>query len=166
MQALLIAFSFGSFSAIQLATSNLHGPMLVNVFGGIGSLLAMTLLLQFWQPAEVWRFPGERLAAMPSDERPLTARQVTYAWVPWMLLTVIIFAWGWPSWKARLDAISAIRIETPRLHERVYRSAPAVAVPAGADCAAVAEPALFNFNCMLCPSVDDPGRLGLMFDSW
>ncbi len=123
----------GSFAAIQLATSNLHGPALVNVFGGIGSLLAMTLLLRFWQPAEVWRFSGESPVAMLSDELPLRAGQIAYAWVPWILLTVIVFAWGWPSWKTRLDATSAIRVETPRLHERVYRNAPAVAVPAGAD---------------------------------
>ena len=61
----------GSFAAIQLAASNLHGPTLVNVFGGIGSLLAMTLLLRFWQPAEVWRFPGENPAARTPGELPL-----------------------------------------------------------------------------------------------
>jgi lactate permease len=136
----------GSFAAIQLAMSNLHGPTLVTVVGGIGSLLAVTILLRFWRPAEVWRFPGESPAAVTSGERPLTAWQVVYAWVPWMLLTMMILAWGWPSWKTRLDAISTISLETPALHERVYRTAPAVEVLPGADRAARAEPAKFNFN--------------------
>ena len=137
----------GSFAAIQLAMSNLHGPTLVNVFGGIASLLALTLLLRFWQPAEVWRFSGESPAARTPDNVPLGARQIAYAWVPWMLLTVIIFAWGWPSWKKRLDEISTITLEaTIVCTRRVYRNAPAVAVPPGADRAARAEPAIFNFN--------------------
>ena len=37
-------------------------------------------------------------------------------------------------------------METPRLHERVFRNAPAVKVPPGADRAAKAEPALLKFN--------------------
>ena len=50
----------GSFATIQFFTSNFHGPALVNVFGGVGSLLALTVFLQFWQPKEIWRFPEER----------------------------------------------------------------------------------------------------------
>ena len=67
--------------------------------GGIGSLVATTLLLRFWQPAEVWRFPGENPAARTPDELPLGTRQIVYAWMPWVFLSAMIFAWGWPSWK-------------------------------------------------------------------
>ncbi len=49
----------GSFAGIQFLTSNFHGPTLVDVFGGIGSLVILTLFLQFWQPKEIWRFPDE-----------------------------------------------------------------------------------------------------------
>ena len=60
----------GSFAAIQFCMSNFHGPTLVNVLGGIGSLLALTVFLQFWQPKEIWRFPEER-----ETERALKARR-------------------------------------------------------------------------------------------
>ena len=47
----------GSFAAIQFCMSNFHGPTLVDVFGGIGSLVVLTIFLRFWQPKEIWRFP-------------------------------------------------------------------------------------------------------------
>ena len=50
----------GSFATIQFCTSNFHGPALVDVFGGVGSLVTLAVFLQFWQPKEVWRFPGEK----------------------------------------------------------------------------------------------------------
>ena len=49
----------GSFAAVQFGMSNWHGPTLVNVVGGIASLLATAIFLQFWQPKEIWRFPEE-----------------------------------------------------------------------------------------------------------
>ncbi|MGL4464638.1 MAG: L-lactate permease, partial [Planctomycetia bacterium] len=40
----------GSFSALQFLTSNYHGPTLVDVVGGVGSLVATAVFLRFWQP--------------------------------------------------------------------------------------------------------------------
>ena len=50
----------GSFAAIQFLTSNFHGPTLVDVLGGVGSLVILTVFLRFWQPKEIWRFPDEQ----------------------------------------------------------------------------------------------------------
>ena len=49
----------GSFAAIQFVFANFHGPTLVGVLGGVGSLVVLTVFLQFWQPKEIWRFPDE-----------------------------------------------------------------------------------------------------------
>ncbi len=48
-----------SFGGIQFVLSNFHGPTLVDVVGGLGSLACLTLFLKVWQPKEVWRFPDE-----------------------------------------------------------------------------------------------------------
>ena len=90
----------GSFSLMQYLVSNFHGPTLVDVIGGLGSLVCLAVFLRFWQPKEIWRFPDEReTSAAEPDEPPLTVGQVTYAWMPWVLLSAVIFLWGWPDFK-------------------------------------------------------------------
>ncbi len=96
----------GSFAAIQFATANFHGPSLVDVTGGVGSMIALAVFLQFWQPKEVCRFDGpgaeEPPADAPIEDGPsLTARQVAYAWTPWVVLSLMIFCWGLPARRRR-----------------------------------------------------------------
>jgi lactate permease len=129
----------GSFAAIQFVTSNFHGPALVDVLGGVGSLVILALFLQFWQPREIWRFADGDPQPDPADLPRLTAWQVTYAWVPWALLSLMVFLWGWPSCKNALNGgtdkapnflhgISMIPVEVPYLHNVVRRTHPVVSV--------------------------------------
>ena len=132
----------GVFAAIQFVVSNYLGPAMVNVFGGIGALVAMTLLLRFWQPKEVWRFADHDQQKIMSDQPLPSRRQIVYAWMPWVLLSVMIFLWGLPSWKTMLEGgspeqpnalqgITKVRMPVPALDGRVYRTAPVVEVPKG-----------------------------------
>jgi lactate permease len=61
------------------------------------------------------------------------------AWMPWALLTVLVFAWGTPQVKGALNALSAPSLRIPGLHEQVFRVAPVVSAPK-------AESAVFLFN--------------------
>jgi lactate permease len=150
----------GSFAAIQFLTSNFHGPTLVDVVGGLGSLVSLALFLRVWQPKEVWRFEDE-----PQLERgdasgatqQLTTRGVMFAWVPWALLSIMVFLWGTPAVREVLDGgpperpnalagISKFSWEVPGIHNRVYRTAPVVPVPSGSDRAGQPEDARFKFN--------------------
>jgi len=123
----------GSFASIQFLVSNFHGPTLVDVLGGVGSLVALAVFLRFWQPKELWRFPDEKPSPAAADDPPPTARQVAYAWTPWLLLSAMVFVWGLPAWRDVLDgttaekpgilhAITCPSVEVPRLHGVVYRS--------------------------------------------
>jgi len=123
----------GSFASIQFLVSNLHGPTLVDVLGGVGSLVALTVFLRFWQPKEVWRFPDEQVRPAATDTAPLGARQVAFAWFPWLVLSLMVFVWGIPAWKTVLGGgtaekpnvlrgISSLSFEVPQLHNIVYRS--------------------------------------------
>src|SRR5262249_57110339 len=49
----------GSFALVQFLVANYHGPWLVDVAGGLISLVRLALVLRVWQPREVWRFAGE-----------------------------------------------------------------------------------------------------------
>ena len=47
----------GTFAIVQFAWSNMIGPELVDIAGGLASIAALALFARVWQPAEVWEFP-------------------------------------------------------------------------------------------------------------
>jgi lactate permease len=173
----------GSFAGIQFVLSNFHGPTLVGVLGGVGSLVILIVFLQFWQPKEIWRFPDERnnnarepavlsivqnmdqngnnVAGDLTPENPLLTplkpRQIAYAWMPWVLLSVMVFLWGWPAWKTTLDGgladrrnslqgISKLSFNVAGLHNLIFRTSPVVSTPNGSDRAVNPEPAIYDLN--------------------
>jgi lactate permease len=163
----------GSFASIQFLVSNFHGPTLVDVFGGVGSLVILTVFLHFWQPKETWRFPDEKDVSIdgacehaPCGKEPsidnsslplLKPRQVANAWTPWLLLSVMVFLWGWPAWKTALDGgtadnpnalqgIGKLSLPVAGLHNLIYRAAPIAIVSPGSHRATVPEPAEYDFN--------------------
>ncbi|HKD37343.1 MAG TPA: L-lactate permease, partial [Pirellulales bacterium] len=106
----------GSFAGVQFAVSQFSGPMLVDVAGGLVSLVAMVLFLRIWKPRSNWRFPGEPTVApdpvaehdrsagthaslnppvsSPRGSLSYSRREVVRAWVPWALLSICVFLWG------------------------------------------------------------------------
>src|SRR3984957_12640708 len=65
-----------SFAIIQAATSNFLGPALPDVLAGIGSIVCLLLLLKWWRPNTIWRFPEETTAAQPSTPQPIPVHPV------------------------------------------------------------------------------------------
>jgi len=121
-----------SFAIPQFLISNFHGPWLVDVAASVISLGTVVVFLRFWQPR----------ATMLSDTQAETVHaraDVVRAWVPWLILSVIVFLWGLPQMKTWLDAISVVRISVPGLHNLISRVPPVVAAPRP-------EPAIFVLN--------------------
>jgi len=104
-----IVVSGGSFAGLQFYFSNFVGPTLVDIAGGLGSLIALALMLRVWKPREIWRFEGEGessgMAAKPAAalERRFSRRQIASAWMPWVILSAFVFLWGVPAWKTVLS---------------------------------------------------------------
>jgi lactate permease len=65
--------------------------------------------------------------------------EVLRAWTPWVILSVLVFAWGLPQTKAWLDGVSVLRLPVPALHNLVQRVPPVVATP-------TPEAAVFTLN--------------------
>ncbi|MBL9123727.1 MAG: lactate permease LctP family transporter [Planctomycetaceae bacterium] len=147
----------GSFAGIQFLTANFHGPTLVDVAGGLGSLVALALFLRFWQPKEIWSFPDEPAERHLTQPPELSRQRVIRAWIPWAILSLAVFLWGWPAFKVALEGgpkqqpnglgpYTKPVFAVPQLDGRVYRTSPVAEVPAGADRAAKPEEAVFKFN--------------------
>src|SRR5262245_54185720 len=130
----------GSFALVQFLTANLHGPWLVDVAGGVVSMVCLALFLRVWKPKETWHFPDEP----PAVTRPAyTSGQIVSAWVPWGLLTLAVFVWGLPQAKVVLGAptgadriafgdseasvdvqVHRLMLKVPGLHRTVVRTEP------------------------------------------
>lgn len=115
----------GSFAAVQFTVSNYHGPWLVDVVAGAVALISLAILLRFWQPTYTWRYDHD--ADAKKVARP-KSRALINAWMPWMLLTIFVFAWGLPSIKSVLNNVT-LRWDVQGLHESIIRTAPVVPVP-------------------------------------
>jgi lactate permease len=107
-----------SFAVPQFLVSNFHGPWLVDIISALCSMGAVVLLLKVWQPKD-GRLP---IANGQPDSSPGTAGlptisvqqseirnpqseipSVRRAWVPWILLSLLVFLWGTPQFKNLLD---------------------------------------------------------------
>jgi lactate permease len=145
-----------SFAIPQFLVSNFHGPWVVDIIAAASSLVCTVGLLRFWQPGTTWRFLHERgtetgaipavaagrsigaAAAQIPAKRP-TAREAWLAWMPWILLSVFVFAWGLPQVKGWLNGIHNPTWQVPWLHNLVLRAPPVVSKPH-------AEGAVFSLN--------------------
>ena len=134
-----------SFAVPQFLVSNFHGPWLVDIVASVVSMASLAAFLGRWQPARAW-VPRE---ATPSSEGVvpvptvpgLTGQPVSKAraYLPWVVLSVLVFLWGLPQVKNALNAISAPKIPVGGLDKLVFRVPPVVATSAS-------EGAVFNLN--------------------
>jgi lactate permease len=116
-----------AFAVPQFLVSNYHGPWLVDVVSAVVSMGALALFLQMWQPRDNWVAPGYSNGPVTVAPEAYSRRQVLQAWVPWVILSVLVFLWGLPQVKAALDGVSILRIPVPELHNLVQRVPPVVA---------------------------------------
>jgi lactate permease len=146
-----------AFAIPQFLVSNFHGPWLVDIVASLCSIGALVLLLKFWQPKDHWT-PAERPSSQepqpPIGEQGFTtqpvqpkpsSKLVRQAWVPWILLSVLVFLWGVPAMKKAFDNLSAPSFPIAGLHNTVLRDYPVVPVPTS-DKPTKPEEAVFKLN--------------------
>jgi lactate permease len=124
--AVLVAGAF--FAIPQFLMSNFHGPWLVDVVAAVVSMLALIVFLLQWQPKRIMGFEheGERQArGVHGHSRALVAR----AWIPWLILSVVVFTWGTQTFKTKIDKFAAPKFPVAGLHQMVQRVPPVVRKP-------------------------------------
>ena len=144
-----------SFSVPQFLVSNFHGPWLVDIVASVVSMTSLAGFLRVWRPARAWAGAGtagpvvaDALASdpvlprvTPSTEEGLTMHRTgrAMAYLPWVVLSVLVFVWGLPQIKALLNGISAPKLAIGGLDKSVFRVPPVVAT-------AAPEAAVFTLN--------------------
>lgn len=134
--AVLVAGIF--FAIPQFLMSNFHGPWLVDVVAAVISMAALILFLMKWQPKRIWGFEHEGVREARGTHGHSRA-QVVRAWVPWLVLSVLVFLWGLPTVKIALDKVSAPKFPVVGLHQMIQRVPPVVRKP-------TAEGAIYSLN--------------------
>ena len=127
-----------AFAIPQFLVSNFHGPWLVDIVAAMCSIAATVLLLRVWRPQAQWELPASDHPATqpapassnPTPREPVfDATKLRAAWLPWLLLSLLVFLWGLPRVKTCLDNISAPPFQVPGLHNVVVRTPPVVPPP-------------------------------------
>jgi len=104
-----------SFAVLQWFTSNFLGPALPDVIAGIGSIVCLIVLLKFWKPKTIWHFKDEVPPSLNTDIH-YSSGQIIRAWSPFILLTVLVIAWGIPSVKDALNSVGLVQFEISGVH--------------------------------------------------
>jgi lactate permease len=139
-------------AGIQFFWSNYIDGSLVDIVGGVATLVALVFFLRIWMRGPVSSLTphttlpygrgsvgGSGSAGTPS----LTAGQVFRGWLPFALLAGSVALWGIPVIAHALDSVSW-RPPVPGLHLQVVRTPPVVAK-------AFAEPAIFDICWLSTP---------------
>src|ERR1700736_4857251 len=115
-----------SFALTQFFWSNHVDSNLVDIMGGVVSIIAVVAFLRFWKPKKIWRFdydeettpspaPAEEITDQFGGEwaaekfdgyvkvRPYTAGQALKAWMPFAVLSLFVLLWGLPSIKLAMN---------------------------------------------------------------
>src|SRR6266536_2257832 len=101
-----------SFSLTQYLWSNHVDSNLVDIAGGVISLVVTVIFLRFWQPKRIWRLEHERAAAAQKH----TPGQIAKAWLPFAILSITVLAWGLPAIKGAINRATTPVWNVPWLH--------------------------------------------------
>ena len=128
----------GTFGTLQFLMSNFHGPWLVDIVSAAVAMVAVVVLMRFWQPREISVNPAS--AASPATGTTATG-PAWKAWLPWIFLTGFVFIWGLPQVKKALNSVFAPDIPVPTLHLAVEKMPPVAPKP-------TPEKAIFTVNLL------------------
>ncbi len=113
-----------SFAGVQFAVSNFVSPYLTDILSSLAAFLGLIILLRWWRPG------GIETAA-----RTFGTREVSAAWLPYILLIVTILLWSLPAVKVLLERATVV-VPWPAVPKLIYRMR--LLAEAGTACAVAA----------------------------
>ena len=136
-----------SFAIPQFLISNFVNPWIVDIGASIVSMACLAGFLQIWRPKKLWTSPAlrgrdESAATMPPPpkaKKQASREEIIWAWVPWVILSVVVAIWGTGWFKALVNPIFTWNYPVGGLHNLVQKVPPVVAKPA-------TEAAVFSFT--------------------
>lgn len=134
--AILVASITFAFAQLVMAHT---GPTLVAIVAAASTMLVLVVFLRFWKPKRVLNANGDDITGQARQRHRHSAGKLFRGWMPWLVLSVVVFVWGLPQFSHWMGAYSTASFQVPGLHNVIQRTPPAVARP-------TQEAAVFTFN--------------------
>jgi lactate permease len=128
-----------TFAVTQYLMAAYSGPSLIAVVAATATIAVLVVLLRFWQPRRTLNVDLEDITGRERRQHGHSAATIFKAWLPWLILSLLVFFWGFPRISAWMDARSTIKIVVSGLNNIVQRVPPVVPAP-------TFETAIFNLN--------------------
>jgi len=117
--------------------SNYSNPYIVDVVAGAAALAGLVLFLRVWQPKVILTDPSLRIPDdSHSDVKPPeqlkvapTSREMFNAWVPWLILCVVVAFWASDSLKNLVNPLFSPNIAVPGVDKMIIQMPPAFTKP-------------------------------------
>ena len=135
--AILVAAA--TFSLAQYFMAANFGPSLVAIVAAASTIVVLITFLHFWKPKRVLNAQGEDITSQARQKFDHSTAHTFKAWLPWLVLSVVVFAWGLPQISKPMDKATTISVPVEGLHLSVSRIPPVVAKP-------TAEAAVYKLN--------------------
>ena len=135
--AILVASA--TFAFAQLVMAIFFGPTLVAIVASTSTIVALVVFLRFWKPKRTLNALGEDISGQHRQRFDHSTGKIFHAWMPWLILSVVVFAWGIPNLSKFFDAFTTLKFNIAGLHNVIQRVPPVVAKPTN-------EPAVFTLN--------------------
>lgn len=135
-----------SFAIPQYLISNFINPWIVDIGASVISMACLVGFLRIWRPKEIWTSPKLRQADDSVSSAPVPplvdaprGRSLLLAWLPWVILCIVLTLWGSDWYKTTVNQVFAPAVPIDGLHNLIERAPPVVAAPAP-------EAAMFRFT--------------------
>ncbi len=128
-----------TFAIAQYLMATGSGPWLVAIVAAASTIVVLIVFLRFWQPRRILDVDLHDVTDQARRHHGHSSSAIFNAWLPWLVLSVVVFLWGLPRISAWMDAHSTVKFPVIGLNNAIQRVPPVVA-------AATKEAAIFNFN--------------------
>ncbi|MGH9573706.1 MAG: L-lactate permease [Candidatus Acidiferrales bacterium] len=104
-----------TFAGTQFAISNYAGPFTADILAAGLSMIVLLAFLRVWKPQIENLGDGQRPSRPFETGKKLSAAQAFAAWMPWILLAVVVVLWS----LLNVPAYGQLGIHIPHLHNAV-----------------------------------------------
>jgi lactate permease len=135
--AILVASA--TYTSAVLLMGVFVGPALVDIVAATSTIVVLIVFFCFWKPRRILNAMGEEITSQASTRAAQSPAQTFRAWMPWLVLSLVVFGWGIRQFSQWADARTTVKLPIAGLNNAVQRVPPVVVKP-------LIEPAVFNFN--------------------
>jgi lactate permease len=114
-----------TFATAQFLMATYAGPWLVAIVAATSTIVVLVVFLKFWKPKRILNAAGEDITGQVRQRFDHSTGATVKAWLPWVVLSLVVFIWGLPQVSKLLNQVS-INFSVAGLDKFVWRIPPVV----------------------------------------